>query len=96
MQTVLSKLAVLLLLLILINGVSNISTLEARSQKHRSSEVPKQNKIDCTSDEHCNPFSPKIDIACKDSGDCQTRCNDFDGIFTCYDKDAYCKCLLDS
>ncbi|KAL9225838.1 hypothetical protein vseg_001717 [Gypsophila vaccaria] len=95
MQTILSKIAVIFLLLVLLNGISNITTGEARTQNPKS-DVQKQKKVDCTSAKYCDPFSPKIDIACKDSGDCQTLCNNFDGIFVCYDAEAYCKCQLDS
>ncbi|KNA25923.1 hypothetical protein SOVF_001780 [Spinacia oleracea] len=79
----------LLLILILINGLM-FSSVEGRRHKYGHA------KIDCSSDKFCDPFSPRIDLGCKDSGNCQERCNQFGGVFLCSDEHGYCKCAMET
>ncbi|KAL2905204.1 Nucleoside-triphosphatase 2 [Bienertia sinuspersici] len=92
--------ALFMAFLIVMNGTisSSIRGIEARREKRDCGKTLTRNhrKINCSSDDYCNPFAPKINLGCKNSGSCQDRCNQFGGVFLCSDHSGYCKCDMET
>ncbi|CAO2828465.1 unnamed protein product [Amaranthus hypochondriacus] len=93
--------AVFVFLFILINGMmwNGMNGVEAIRHKEEMMMVQNKHKhkhINCSSNIYCDPFGPKIDLRCKDSQECQERCNQFDGVFLCSVQHGYCKCQTDT
>lgn len=76
---------------------SGIPIVEARRHKQDGGKkMAEHKKIDCSSNQYCDPFSPKIALGCQESGKCQERCNQFGGVFLCSVQQGYCKCAMET
>lgn len=78
------------------NGMNGVEAIRHKEEMMMVQNKHKHKHINCSSNIYCDPFGPKIDLRCKDSQECQERCNQFDGVFLCSVQHGYCKCQTDT